>query len=242
MQPITRPSSLKQSVIDSIKASIITGELELGQQLSERALADKLNVSKTPVREALAHLRLEGLVEVYPQRGAYVFTPNSTEVIEMCELRQTLEASALRMAIERNPAETERDLEIVVRRMELARSKDDRRAYLAEDSLFHLALFSHCGNNLMLQNYQMLVGKIGALRTHLAQRPGHTDLSFAEHKSILAAVKQRDPKTALSTLDTHIDRTRLSYTSEVARISVLNAETEKPTKRVVRRVIAKKSI
>ncbi len=238
MQPIQRPSSLKQSVIESIKASIISGELELGQQLSERALADKLNVSKTPVREALAHLRVEGLVEVYPQRGAYVFTPNGTEVIEMCELRQTLEASALRMAIERNPGETARDLEIIVKRMELARIKDNRRAYLEEDSLFHLTLFSHCGNNLMLQTYEMLVGKIGALRTHLAQRPGHTDLSFAEHKSILAAVKKRDPKAALSTLDTHIDRTRLSYTSEVTRISMANNEVEKATKKAVRKVKA----
>lgn len=240
MQPITRPSSLKQSVIDSIKTSIITGELELGQQLSERALADKLNVSKTPVREALAHLRLEGLVEVYPQRGAYVFTPNSTEVIAMCELRQTLEASALRLAIERNPVETERDLGLVVKRMEVARKKDDRRAYLTEDSLFHLVLFTHCGNNLMLQTYEMLVGKICALRTHLAQRPGHTDLSFAEHMNILAAVKRRDSKTALSTLDTHIDRTRLSYTTEVARISAINTHDETPAKGGGRRATATK--
>jgi DNA-binding GntR family transcriptional regulator len=75
MHPITRPSSLKESVIERLRESIVTGELELGQPLSERALAERLNVSKTPVREALAQLRVEGLVLVYPQRGAYVFTP-----------------------------------------------------------------------------------------------------------------------------------------------------------------------
>lgn len=235
MQPINRPSSLKESVIESLRESIITGVLELGQQLSERALAVKLNVSKTPVREALAQLRVEGLVQVYPQRGAYVFIPNSAEVIEMCELRQALEAAALRTAIERHPAETERELEKIVRRMEVARGKQDRRAYLVEDSLFHQALFSCSGNRLMHQNYQMHVGKISALRTHLAQRPEHTDLSFAEHKNILQAVKRRDPKMALATLDMHIGRTRLSYAPEVDRAAGAAAAMPEPAKRAPRR-------
>lgn len=221
MHPITRPSSLKESVIERLRESIVTGELELGQPLSERALAEKLNVSKTPVREALAQLRVEGLVLVYPQRGAYVFTPNGADVAEMCELRQALEAAALKLAIERNPEETEQQLGRVVARMEEARRDNDRKAYLKEDTQFHQALFSCCGNSLMMRAYDMQVGKISALRTHLAQRPGHTDLSFAEHKGILQAVRDRDAKRALATLDTHIGRTRLSYSQEMARTAGL---------------------
>ena len=217
MYPIVRPSSLKESVIERLRESIVTGELELGQPLSERAIAERLNVSKTPVREALAQLRVEGLVLVYPQRGAFVFTPNGADVAEMCELRQALEAAALKLAIERNPDETERRLSEVVSRMERARCDNDRRAYLAEDTQFHQALFSCSQNVLMMNTYGMQVGKISALRTHLAQRPGHTDLSFAEHQNILQAVRERDTKRALETLDTHIARTRLSYTEEISR-------------------------
>jgi DNA-binding GntR family transcriptional regulator len=224
MHPITRPSSLKESVIERLRESIVTGELELGQPLSERALAERLNVSKTPVREALAQLRVEGLVLVYPQRGAYVFTPNGADVAEMCELRQALEAAALKLAIERNPEETEKQLDKIVCRMERARRDNDRRAYLIEDTLFHQALFSCCGNSLMMRTYDMQVGKISALRTHLARRPGHTDLSFAEHKGILHAVRNRDPKLALATLDTHIGRTRLSYSQEIAQTNAETAE------------------
>jgi len=219
MHPITRPSSLKQSVIERLRESIITGELELGQPLSERVLAERLNVSKTPVREAIAQLRVEGLVLVYPQRGAYVFTPTDADVVEMCELRQALEAAALKMAIERHPDTTAMALETIVTRMARAQRNGERAEYLKEDSLFHEAFFSSCGNSLMKQTYDMQVGKISALRTHLARRPGHTESSFAEHQEILQAVKSRDPARALATLDTHIGRTRLSYSQAMVRAS-----------------------
>lgn len=217
MQPIARPSSLKQSVIERLRQSIVTGELELGQPLSERALAERLNVSKTPVREAIAQLRVEGLVLVYPQRGAYVFTPTNANVIEMCELRQALESAALKMAIERHPEETAKALEAIVARMAHAQKNNLRAAYLKEDSLFHEAFFSCCGNSLMRETYDMQAGKISALRTHLASRPGHTVSSFAEHQAILKAVEKRDPARALAILDTHIGRTRLSYSQALVR-------------------------
>lgn len=211
MDPITRPSSLKQSVIERLRDSIVTGELELGHPLSERAIAEQLNVSKTPVREAIAQLRVEGLVVIYPQRGAYVFTPTDTDVVEMCELRQALEAAALRMAIERHPEATAMALQPIVERMAHAQETNNRAAYLKEDSLFHKVFFSTCGNSLMSKTYDMLVGKISALRTHLASRPGHTESSFSEHQSILQSVLERDLSGALDTLDKHIGRTRQSY-------------------------------
>lgn len=215
MDPISRPLSLKESVLERLRESIITGELALGQPLSERVIAERLNVSKTPVREAIAQLRVEGLVLVYPQKGAFVFTPTTADVVEMCELRQALEAAALKMAIERHPKETAEELELIVARMEVAQRQNDRAAYLHEDSNFHKALFASCGNNLIMHTYEMQAGKISALRTHLARRPGHTESSFQEHKTILQAVKHQDTKLALAILDTHIARTRLSYSKEM---------------------------
>ena len=99
-----------------MRESIVSGDLELGSALSERALAEKLGVSKTPVREALAQLRVEGLVRIYPQRGAYVFTLSAREVIEICEFRQTLEAAALRLAVERHPKDLADELHAIVSR------------------------------------------------------------------------------------------------------------------------------
>src|SRR5919204_2437086 len=82
---IERPKSLAETVLAHLRSSIVHGDLELGQPLSERQLADELGVSKTPVREALAQLRNEGLVLIYPQRGAFVFTLSAREVAELCE-------------------------------------------------------------------------------------------------------------------------------------------------------------
>ena len=227
MKPIERPESLTESTVKRLRRAIVLGDLELGQPISERQLAGLLEVSKTPVREALAQLRLEGLVRILPQRGAFIFTLSQQEVVEICELRLALEATALRAATERNPAAFAAALAAVVERMRRARAKRDTKAYLHEDTRFHQCFFDHCGNSLMAQNYAMFVGKIAALRTHLAQKPQHTELSFQEHETMLDAVSRRDADAALSVLDVHIARTKETYAAGVTDI----AEADRPPSR-----------
>lgn len=229
MQPIERPESLSESVTKRLRASIVSGDLALGQPLSERQLAGLLEVSKTPVREALAQLRLEGLVRILPQRGAFVFTLSQREVVEICELRQALEASALRQAMERNPARFVEALGAVVVKMRKARKRRDEKTYLTEDTNFHLCFFSHCGNTLMEQNYGMFVGKIAALRTHLAHKPQHTELSFREHEDMLEAVASGDAATALQVLDVHIARTKETYSAGVTDIAAADRPPDRRT-------------
>ncbi len=219
MKPIERPASLTESTVKRLREAIISGALELGQPLSERQLAELLEVSKTPVREALAQLRREGLVRILPQRGAFVFTLSQQEVVEICELRQALEASALRLAMERHPDRFRDALEAVVQRMARARARRDVKAYLNEDTRFHECFFEHCGNSLMAQSYSMFVGKIAALRTHLAHKPQHTELSFREHEAMLDTVSRRDSAAALAVLDIHIARTKETYSAGVTDIA-----------------------
>jgi len=229
VQPIERPESLSESVTKRLRAAIVSGDLALGQPLSERQLAGLLEVSKTPVREALAQLRLEGLVRILPQRGAFVFTLSQREVVEICELRQALEASALRQAMERNPKRFVEALGAVVVKMRKARKRHDEKTYLTEDTNFHLCFFSHCGNTLMQQNYGMFVGKIAALRTHLAHKPQHTELSFREHEAMLEAVASGDAATALQVLDVHIARTKETYSAGVTDIAAADRPPDRRT-------------
>jgi DNA-binding GntR family transcriptional regulator len=219
LKPIERPESLTESVVKRLRDSIVSGDLELGQPLSERQLAQRLEVSKTPVREAMAQLRLEGLIRIFPQRGAFVFTLSQQEVVDICELRQALEMSALRAAMERNPTRFAEALAIVVQRMRKARTKQDVKGYLNEDTRFHQCFFDHCGNTLMAQNYGLFVGKIAALRTHLAHKPQHTELSFREHEEMLEAVSRGDAVSALNVLDVHIARTKETYSAGVTDIA-----------------------
>jgi DNA-binding GntR family transcriptional regulator len=217
--PIARASSLAEVAVERLRQAIVSGELGLGEPLSERALADRLGVSKTPVREALAQLRREGLVRILPQRGAFVFTLSAREVVEICELRQCLEASAMRLALERNPVPLVSDLHQLVAAMEEARRKGEVRAYLAADTDYHQCLFRHCGNQYMAETYDLLVGKIAALRTHLAGKPQHTEKSFAEHREMLRLLRACALTEALSVLDTHIGRTRSTYAAEIEDIA-----------------------
>ena len=98
-----RTQSLAHLVTEQIRDLIITDKLALGEQLSEGDLAAELRVSRTPVREAFQRLEMEGLVEIQPQRGAFVFQFDVTELREICELREILEVGAFRMAVARDP-------------------------------------------------------------------------------------------------------------------------------------------
>lgn len=219
MRPIERPRSLTQSALAQLRDAIVAGDLELGQPLSERALSELLHVSKTPVREALARLRLEGLVRIYPQRGACVFSLSAPEVIEMCELRLALESAALRYAVERGGAAFRTALAAIVGAMRASIAAGDRKAYLRQDSAFHTCFCEHSGNTLMAQTYALYAGKIAALRTHLSHKPHHTELSFSEHVAMLEAVERSDVEAALAILDVHIARTRTTYASSIEDIA-----------------------
>jgi DNA-binding GntR family transcriptional regulator len=219
MLPITRPKSIAGEVADRIRRAIVGGDMKLGQELSERQLAESLGVSKTPVREALAQLRLEGLVRIYPQKGVTVFTLSATEIREICELRQSLESAALRYAMERNPGQLVAAQERTVTAMKAARSGGDLKAYLAADTTFHLNFFESCGNDYLLETYNMHLGKIAALRTHLAQKPQHTQMSFEEHGRMVELLRSGDVAGTLLLLDQHIDRTKSTYSNEIEDIA-----------------------
>lgn len=210
---------MAQTVLANLRSSIVHGDLELGQPLSERKLAEEFGVSKTPVREALAQLRNEGLVRIYPQRGAFVFTLSAREVAELCEFRGAVEAAAIRLAIARNPDAFAAGLALVVADMGAAHRRGDQRAYLELDTRYHAIFFEHCENGYLRDCYERNVGKIAALRTHLAFKPLHTKMSFQEHRQMLATIRRSDAAGTLAILDVHIGRTRETYSAEIDDIA-----------------------
>lgn len=225
---IKRPASLTEIALQKIRKAIVEGALPLGSAISEGQLAASLGISKTPVREALAQLRVEGLVTIVPQSGTFVFTLSATEVVEICELRQMLEAAALRLALERNRARLIEGLADVCAGMDKVRAAGDERAYLRLDSAFHEQFFANCGNRYFAEAYARIVPKVAALRTHLAIRPDHTRMSHQEHKQILRAIEDKRDKELMSILDKHIERTRSAYTRNIEDIAAADRATSVP--------------
>ncbi|HTH99501.1 MAG TPA: GntR family transcriptional regulator [Acidisoma sp.] len=227
MTPIERPQSLADAVLERLRYDIVSGKLRLGQMLSERVLAEKLGVSKSPVREALAQLRLEGLVRIVPQRGAFVFTLSSEGVRQVCEFRRMLERTALTLAVAREPHRLARLWAAIVEEMAQARAAGDGRRYLDADTTFHTTLFDLCGNAYISGAYSLHLGKIAALRTHLAVKPLHTEMSFREHGEMAAAIDRGDLAATLAILDVHIDRSQTTYAAGVPDIAQADASEER---------------
>ncbi|NDW43791.1 GntR family transcriptional regulator [Ruegeria sp. PrR005] len=210
---IERPKSLRELALEHLRNSIVDGSLKMGQVLSERGISEELGVSKSPVREALAQLRDEGLVSIEPQKGARVFTLSESEVAQICDFRQAIETAAFELALKRSPEGLSKDMARVVHDMRTAREAGNERRYLELDTEFHHLIFAHAGNDYLTSSYTRYVGKIAALRTHLAKLPQHTELSFEEHVGLAKAVREGDMDVIRDLLAQHIDRTRQAYSS-----------------------------
>ncbi|QWN35883.1 GntR family transcriptional regulator [Cobetia sp. 4B] len=221
MQDFERPPSLGALVTDHVRNMIVRGELALGEAISERGISALLNVSKTPVREALTRLKHEGLVIIKPQSGAQVFTLSAREVGNICTFRRTLEPAALALAIEFDQPGLYHELRQVESQMQVAHGSGRITDYLDLDSDFHMAFFNHCGNAYLKSSYEQYAGKIAALRTHLATRPDHTRLSLREHTEIVDAVQNKDITALRALLDAHIGRTQETYEVGVEDITQL---------------------
>lgn len=223
MGRLNRPKLLTETVLEHLREQIVSGELALGAALSERRLAEALEVSKTPVRESLVQLKNEGLVTILPQRGAYVFTLSAREVIEICEFRLAIEPAALDLAVQRDRDGLVADIDAIVARMAEARAQNDTKAYLRLDTEFHAAFFKHCGNMYLRDSYERYAGKIAALRTHLAVKPLHTKLSFEEHVAIRDILKNGTYEEIKGIIDAHIGRTREAYSETIEDIAAADA-------------------
>ena len=114
---LERPKSLRELALEYLRNRIVDGTFQMGQVLSERKISEELGVSKSPVREALAQLRDEGLVDIEPQKGARVFTLSEEEVIQICDFRQAIESASFEFALQRDPARLAKNMDRVVQKM-----------------------------------------------------------------------------------------------------------------------------
>lgn len=209
---ISRPPSLTVAVVERLRQAIIDSELPLGSELSEVGLAKMLGVSRTPVREALSMLQLQGMVIIVPQRGSFVFLPTEQDILDICEFRIVVELKALSFAMARQRDATLATLKGAVRAMEEARARRDPIAYSRADTQFHEAFITNCRNRYLEESYKLAAGPIATLRTHLSvPLVGVQDRSYVEHREMLEAFERGDVIGIEPILTRHILNTRESY-------------------------------
>lgn len=216
-RPITRPQSLAQTVAQRLKAAILGRELQLGEALSEEKIALSMDVSRTPVREALTILQLQGLIDIQPRRGSFVFKPDQDDLHAIVEYRMRLEIMVGELALTRAPDLLLADLAKSISVMEKARDNDDSLAYANADTQFHNAFFEHSGNHFFAEAYEIVAGRIAALRAHMSVPLAlHRQRTFQEHLDIVEAVEKRDQDSLARQLRVHIAQMEPNYTSALS--------------------------
>ncbi|MFV0492222.1 MAG: GntR family transcriptional regulator [Pseudorhodobacter sp.] len=210
--PISRPKLLAETVADNLKAAILRREVALGEPLSEEKIATAMAVSRTPVREALTILQMQGLINILPRRGSFVFRPDAQELHWLVDYRLHLELLVSRLALERAPEATLKGLRAAIARMDAARGADDSTAYADADTAFHNCFFVNAGNPFYGEAYDIASGRIAALRVHLSTELGlHRHTTYTEHVALAAAVEARDAVALDSLLRNHIGAMAPNY-------------------------------
>ena len=212
---IKRPDSLSKTAEDHIRKGIINGTFRLGEALPEVKLSNAMGISKTPIREALAALNLQGLVQIFPHRGAFVFSLAQEDVVQLCQYRLILESAALEQALDKACTILIDELSAIVSKMSEAREADAFEQYLELDAKFHDAFFRYCGNSYLQDGYQKVGDIVQTMRTHLSKRSDRTTKSFKEHQAITALLSEGKVKAAKNTLKRQITRGERSYSDLV---------------------------
>lgn len=204
---VEQPKSLTEIVFDRLRQAIVDGEFAFGENISEIKLAKALGVSRTPVRDALFQLQMQGLVCVQPKRGSFVFEPTEKDVIAICEFRYMLETHAVQLSIQRNHKKLLRHLNHIINEMSDALDEDDVIEYSRTDSRFHQTFFDFCDNSYVQDSFQLADGRIAVLRTLLTTpRQERLTASFDEHKRITSLILEKDIAALKTLFREHIDR------------------------------------
>lgn len=232
MKPLSRPKNLTEQAVEVLRDAIVNDKFMLGEPLSENLLAKSMGISKSPIREALAQLKIEGLVNIIPQTGTFVFTLTEGELVDLIELRFILESSAMRLAFERSRKQLQECLQKKIQEMESHLAAGDIAAYLKSDYQFHRCLFYSCDNTYLCDAYRQISGKFSALSTRITRQPNHPQKTFREHSDIASHVLNGEIDQAVQKLDTHFSSFMEFYRDNLKKIEVSTVSSTRKKRRI----------
>lgn len=196
---------LRDVVFNTLRRAILKGELKPGERLMEIALADKLGVSRTPIREAIRKLELEGLVVMAPRKGAKVASITERDLNDVLEVRKGMEVLAISLACKRITGEELEKLETIEQSFQKLIESGNLTELAEMDVKFHDTIYQATNNQRLVQllnnlreqmyRYRMEYLKDIAVRRTLAE----------EHKAICRALRERDEQQAEEYVSIHID-------------------------------------
>lgn len=205
---IKKISTIKQQVHDIIKENILNGTFPQGEWLQEKKLAEMLNVSRSPVREALKELVGEGLLEDIPNKGVFVRKFTIKDIVNIFELREVLEQYATKKIIEEASDEDIQKLVDLFNEMEDSYNKGDLYDYYRIDTIFHSMLFEMCQNDILNNMVSGILPIIQPSKINHKDGMARFKKSLEEHRGIVKGIKERDFEKAWKYQKTHLKLAR----------------------------------
>jgi DNA-binding GntR family transcriptional regulator len=228
MMPGSRVLTLAETVRQQLADDILRGVLAPGARLDEIGLANRFNLSRTPVREALRQLTATGLVEMRPRRGVIVSLPTDAALAEMFEVMGELEASCARLSALRMSASERMRLELVHKRSREAVRNNDRDSYRKINFEFHDAIYRGAHNAHLAATTLNMRQRIAAFRRAQFTIPNRLAKSFQEHDAIVTAVLRADAETASDLMRTHVNVVRVATSDYVHELERTAAQADAP--------------
>lgn len=200
-------ASGRETAYAYLKDTVLTDPGMQGAFLSEQEIADRIGVSRTPIREALLLLAAEDLVELVPKRGARVSPLTGREIRELMELRGIVERYAAQQLVATGRVPVQ-ELRSLLERQDELTGPDQTREFIAVDHQFHAALVSAVGNALLDRHYEGLRSRqVRAGVVAVFNRQGRQEAVLNEHRAIVDALAAGDAAQACAAIDHHLQST-----------------------------------
>lgn len=204
LKSLDQPASLSKLAYDAILKSILSNEMIPGDIYNEMALAQDLGISRTPVREALLELSVQGLVKFLPRKGVVVYRINAKDVDEIFEIRRAIDATAVEKLASADPPPDTRLLRKALKKQNAAVEKKSYWKYLRADRDFHVTLAQLTGNSRLVAIAENIRNLVHLMGIQALERQGRMLAVLDEHTRIIEAIEQRQPQQAREAVIDHL--------------------------------------
>lgn len=205
-------------VYKTLRENIINLNIKPGSSLSEKDIADLLNVSRTPVREAFIQLSHQDLIDIYPQKGSYISLIDMDIVEQSRFMRETLETAVVKLAAEILSPDIFFDLDKNLNMQNFCIQEENYSQFIKYDDTFHELLFRGTKKGRVWDSIQNISAQFS--RTRILRlssiAPSMWNTFYQDHKAVLNAIKEKDPKKAEDLMKLHLTRVKF-YTKDLIK-------------------------
>ena len=206
---------LRDVVFNTLRQAILKGELAPGERLMEIQLAERLGVSRTPIREAIRKLELEGLVLMIPRKGAEVAKISEKSLRDVLEVRRSLEELAIELACQRMLPDAVEELEQRQEEFKHAVLNGNPMEIAETDEAYHDVIYKGTCNDRLIQMINNLREQMYRYRLEYIQDEDKRQILLLEHDHILEAVRRRKVEEAKEAMREHIDNQEITVSKNI---------------------------